>query len=206
MYPYQPKPWHLITVAFPLFAIGVYSLKVEWGTLGFISIALGFIATALISLAHIWENANEHLNAKRNLIDTARHLDLDRMAAIGLTVGEPKQTTNIRITETDRYGNFKSETRIPNLPISPVKMQSVANAIINDNAPFSRPEIATKRGILTDTEFRKLKKVLEDKNLLIKKNDDSDTAGSVLTPIGRKTFQSYLLPSPTPDMETAQNG
>jgi len=204
MYPYQSKPWHLI-VSFLFFAFGVFSFGKEWDILGYLSILLGFVSMFSITISNIWDKATEHLIAKRNLIDTARYLDLDRMEAIGLVAQQPKQMVTARVTYEDRFGNLENQS-IRDLPISPVKLQTMANHILN-GIPFSRREWVESRKLISDGDFRKLKDAFEANRIIALKDPNKPTMGYEFTSAGRAFLRSASSsPSPTPDMDMAQNG
>lgn len=200
---YIPKPWHLLTISAPIFALGVLALNSEiWTPFGWIMIALGFISTALITLASIWTNVISHLDAKRYLMDSAKHLDIERLAALGMVVGEPKQTVDLRITTTDKNGAMEKIQIINGLPISPVKMQAVANAMMG-GSPFSRPELVERRHLLTDGEYRKLKDAFEKRGLIAQKSAGNPNAGYEPTLVGWRIIEKFTLPSPTPTLDDA---
>lgn len=201
---YDPKPAHMFypTLAF---VAGTASALNDLNTLSIAMYIIGGILIAWIALAGALAPIIELIREKRMQMDSAKNLDLDRMAALGLTSNPIKESINVRITSTDRSGNFEREEMIYNLPISPVKLATLANHIINGGT-FSRPELVEARGLFTDPEYRKLKDVFKDRGIVALKNKNNANAGYEVTRAGLAFFRNVIdLPSPTPTMDLSEN-
>ena len=68
------------------------------------------------------------------------------------------------------------------------KIHTIANALLNEDAAFSRPELATRRKILTQAQYDELKTILIDAGFA------RELAGNrtEITGAGRAFFRYYM--------------
>jgi len=207
-----PKLWIFI---FPIsmFVIGYrLGLSDYWYPLMYVFYGLGLVMTFLIAWAEIWNQFVYKTNAIQYLFDSARHLDKDRISdlliAMGLKpIAEQYATSNMSVSKYDKQGSYTGTINYKDIPARPDQLAKLADGIINEHAPFSRPEWTASRGVFTDGEYRRLKDYLWQKKLIELINPANANAGYRFTPgtEGGIEFLESYLPSPAPTLEVVGN-
>lgn len=183
------KPIHLI---YPvgLFALGAWAMfHPGWVWFGVIMWILGALSTAWLFITGFWSERARYYDSVADALRYAREVDLEKMAALGLSANDVNESIHVDMHEGTRSRHF-------DLPVSAVKLQPLARGLLNGQ-PFSERRWAQ---LLSASEFRALRTSLRSKGLIQPISDKDTRQGFTLTDAGRELMQS-LLPSPTPPME-----
>lgn len=159
---YSPKPKDLF-VALLIMGLGVYSWFWGWFFVGGLIVFLGFVLGITIIICmnwefviRYWETVNEHIKL----------MTKNNNPELWYALGYKKIPDKIQIIETEDTGGGYYSTRIKELPISPAKMNMVANKVLGTgDTSFSEERYAA---IIPN--FRKVKKDWIDKGYVKLKN------------------------------------
>jgi hypothetical protein len=200
---YYPKPHHMI-YPFIAGAIGAVCKMNDVNDLGNYSFAIGVALLIWITVAGIIAPIIEYNSEKRMQMEAARNIDLDKMAALGLRAKEVPTESVTRIQYEDRHGNLENEKRME-IPISEVRLQVICKNIL-DGVPFSRKAMTKDRNLLKESEWEKIGEAWRKNGLLYYKDTDNENLGSEFSAAGMIYLrQKAGVPSPTPQMDMAQN-
>lgn len=181
----------------------------EWVPLGSVLWLIGIVITVIAFLSAWIDLFERKAQAAQYLFDSARHLSddlIDRLLyALGLSLKVRAANTNLSVT-INQPASFKKRNLF-NIPATPDQLTQLAQGLISEGAPFSRPEWTTRRGVFSDSGFRTLKEYMLREKLIEPVNIENLNEGYRLTdgPEGGRVIIESFLPSPTPHMEVSQN-
>lgn len=185
------KPSHLFYPVL-LFAVGAWAMLHDgWFWFGVIMWILGAVATAWIVIGGMWAERAKYYDSVSDVLHEVKDVDLEKMAALGLSSQEIKESVKIDLHEGTRSRHF-------DLPVSAVKLQPLASGLLNGQ-PFSERRWAN---LLSASEFRSLRQVMRQRGLIEPVSDKDARQGFVLTAAGRE-LMANLIPSPPPPREMA---
>lgn len=200
---YKPKPLDMIypTAAFGL---GTLALSIGIDLLMIGMYVIGGVLIIWISIAGMLEPIIEYHRERRMQMDAAKDLSLEQMAALGISTRDVPQVSETRIVFEDQHGQLQRQSTMT-LPVSEIKLKSLCSNLV-DGVPFSRNAVTVDRKLLKESEYDKVFKDWMMRGFIAYKDAAHSNLGVELTTIGRVfIWQKAGLPSPTPNMEMAEN-
>jgi hypothetical protein len=178
------KPYHLI-YAVVLFALGAVALSRDgWVMFGVTLWILGAVTSVWVVVTGFWHERAEYLDSLSDVLHEVKDVDLDKMAALGISKIEPSRKVIVDLHEGTRSRHF-------DLPVSPVKLQPLARGLLSGR-PFSERNWSE---LLSSSEFRALRATLKSKGLIVPVSEKDARQGYILTDTGQALMRD-LLPSP----------
>lgn len=185
---YSPRPWHLI-LSVLLLGLGAWCFKFGVWYL----VAVGVVLWLLALVAVVWmvyddiaERRAQYWDSVSRAIDSANRSDLEKLASLGFTQKEIQNRVSVELTDKREGAN---NSRYFELPVSSVKLVPVARAIL-DGQPFSERRWTGAGGLLTSSEFRRLRGVMREKKLIVPVSEKDERQGYKLTPAGIELFET----------------
>lgn len=172
MFDYSSRPWHVI---FPLGLFALGSVAVGWGDgwslFGVFCYIVAVSVTGWIVYAGMCDAYARYVSSLPEKLDDDHPV-------------EPVQNLRVDLYEGSSSRHF-------DLPVSSVKLQPLAQGLLNGR-PFSE---RTWSELFSSSEFRALRQALRAKELIEPVSDKDPRQGFRLTPSGRELMTS-LLPHP----------
>jgi hypothetical protein len=195
---YSAKPIHLV---YPLllFALGAWCLVRTgdaWLWIGFACWGLSLIAAIWIVIAGFWAERSRYYWNVAHALEAASKNDIDKLAALGFSHKDLPAKVHI-----DLYGDTWS--RHFDLPVPAAKLQPLAQGLLNGQ-PFSERRWVNDSGLFSADEFRRLRGVFRDRELIEPVNEKDNRQGFKLTAAGVEVMQACIS-SPPPLVEIAEN-
>lgn len=183
------KPVHLFYPSM-LFAVGAWSMFYDgWMWFGVVMWIVGAVATGWIAIGGVWSERANYYDSLADVLRQAQGVDLDKMAALGLSTTEVMDRIQVDMYQGTRSQHFS-------FPLSAVKLKPLAEGLLNGQ-PFSERRWAQ---LLTATEFRSLRSTMLNKGLIQPVSDKDHRQGFMLTDHGRELLKA-VISSPPPPME-----
>lgn len=143
---------------------------------------LGWVVVVWVIVSDMSEKRARYWDSVGDAINAANKSDLDKLAALGFSSQSILQKMSVELTDT-RAG--LNNTQYFELPVSPVKLQPLARAVLNGQ-PFTERRWAD---MFTSTEFRTLRGVMRDKGLIIPVSESDPRQGYTFTPAGIEVLE-----------------
>jgi hypothetical protein len=177
---YMPKPFHLL-YSLLFMGVGTVTFFDGWGWFGVCSFLLGlFLGITIITgmnwewVISYWEEINKHIE----WMD--KHPDPELWYAIGYK----KVPSSVRVIEDLNEGNT---TRYRELPVSPAKMNILANKVLmSGKTTFSEKEYSS-----LVPNFRKVQKDWKEKGYLKQNNQTNKRLGYSFTKKGMQVLYEF---------------